>query len=132
MRKIVLILLCLTELIILNGCSQETITDNNTTQKPPIYDGGRLAKHLKIVEVYPDSMQRDSEFPKNVVVDLRFDQNKQPVVSPKEKEIARGDLVYLEIPKEVANKVASGNDGDHVARVIGLPGEVLEIKNGQV
>lgn len=47
-------------------------------------------------------------------------------------EIVRGDMVYVEIPKEVADKTANGNDGPGITRVKGLPGEKFEIKNGQV
>lgn len=99
----------------------------NTAQKPPSYKGELPANHLQVIEVFTDSMQRDGEFPKKVVVDETFEQTQG---SP--KEIRRGDIVYMEIPKVKANSLASGNAGGHIARVIGLPGEVLEIINGQV
>lgn len=101
---------------------QPPIVDNDSYQIPPVLTGN-LDDSMMQVEVYTDAMQRNGQFPEEVIVDTDYYQD---------KEIARGDLVYLNIPEEEADLYSQGNSGGTVARVIALPGETVKVEDGQI
>ena len=53
------------------------------------------------------------------------------VVSSENKDLQRGQVVYYHTPSEVITSSPSTPE-KYIGRVVGLPGETVEIKNGQV
>ncbi|SIT90977.1 signal peptidase I [Edaphobacillus lindanitolerans] len=66
------------------------------------------------IEWLVDSMDRGNH-------DLDTDVHGKLVVSKNVEPLERGDIIYYE-----------HNQGEHIGRVVGLPGETIEIKKGQV
>ena len=107
--------------LILNGCI-ETVTDTTTEEKIKIIE--KPDPSLTKVEVRTDGMLAEVgyghphpfAFPNKVLVDMKFYQH---------DKIARGDIVVF--------KTKNNKDQDtDIARIVGLPGETVSIKKGQV
>ena len=104
------------------GCSQESIKDENSYQIPPLLTD-ELGENMEEVEVFTDAMQRDGRFPEEVVVDSEYYHT---------NEVSRGDLIHINIPEEQAEEYGHGNPGSHVVRVVALPGETVNVEEGQL
>jgi hypothetical protein len=124
--------------LLLVGC-KSSITDSETQQMPILLKKQDLATNMTIFEFRSDAMQRNGKFPINLVVDHSYYQ---------QKEIKRGDIVYIELPESVVRKDHEkyGKKSTDEAietklveierkqafRVVGLPEETVGIKQGQV
>ena len=61
-----------------------------------------------------------------------FGTNKRIVIDPELSSFKRGDIVYFKVP-EYSNGNPDLNLAEHqLSRIVGLPGEKIEIKKGQV
>ena len=55
------------------------------------------------------------------------------VVHPNDKEVKRGDVIYLKSPEFIRESNPEfGMPKYSISRIVGLEGETVEIKNGQV
>lgn len=99
----------------------ETITDNYTVQDVPTVE---VIGNMFATEYGLDNMDRGNyDY-------LTIDLNRKVVVNPDIVDYIRGDVVYYKTP---GLKTLDLNLEDHqISRVVGLPGETVEIKKGQV
>jgi signal peptidase I len=56
--------------------------------------------------------------------------NEHQIVIEKSTDVQRGDIIYFKYPED--DGLPKYNPDDYLARVVGLPGETIEIKDGQV
>jgi len=118
--KFCIILIILISVLV--GCAPESIKDEDSYQIPPLLTD-ELEEDMEEIEVFTDVMQRDGQFPEEVVVDPNYYRS---------NEISRGDLVHINIPEDQAAEYSQGNPGSHVVRVIALPGETVKAEEGQL
>ncbi|AQQ53398.1 S26 family signal peptidase [Planococcus lenghuensis] len=104
------------------GCTPEPLIDDETSQIPPVYSEP-FSPDMEVVEVYTDAMQRNGQFPAEVIVEMgNYDKN----------ELSRGELVYLVIPEGQEDRYSNGNDGGMIVRIIAMPGEEIAVDDGRV
>ena len=97
---------------------EETIVDSDTSPEVPSVTPD---EDMLLVDGLADSMDRgNGEYMTGPLV-----------VDPTDTEFDRGDVVYYETPSEVFEKQPNWSEFD-AARIVGLPGETVEIINGQV
>jgi len=117
-------------LALLTACStevasneMETITDNITKAEVEFVEP---FEESLIVEWHYDNMHRgEHEYESYVHPPL--------VVDPNDKEAKRGDVIYFKSPDFTIESNPDFNMPEYyIARVVGLEGETVEIKNGQV
>ncbi|MDQ0914591.1 signal peptidase I [Paenibacillus sp. V4I5] len=110
--------------VLLTGCSEkQPITDELTKYDLPITE--KLDSNQIIHVIKSDGMYRSEQYSGNsqLVIDRGFYDT---------KEINRGDVVYFDT-KASDEQIKNGNQTQYdVARVIGLPGEMVTIQKGQV
>ncbi|PPA69568.1 signal peptidase I [Jeotgalibacillus proteolyticus] len=111
--------------LLLNACSsvsssttQETITDDITQ---PVIENLVPPEDSIIIEWAADNMDRGQ-------YDYYFGE-KMLVVDPNDSELERGDVIYFHTPEFEYEFDVQDNS---LARVVGLPGETIEIKEGHV
>lgn len=109
--------------LLLTSCSaeMETITDENTKPEIQLVDA---TDNTLLLEWRSDAMDRGNHdyftsVHGKLVVDLEY------------SDVSRGDVIYYKTPA-VALKRYPQLSEDYIARVVGLPGETVEIKEGQV
>lgn len=56
----------------------------------------------------------------------------QFVVNPNQREFNRGDVVYIETPKEELKSKPPHIPEAKILRIVGMPGEKLKVKKGQI
>ncbi|PYI57485.1 signal peptidase I [Paenibacillus flagellatus] len=118
-------------LLLLVSCQEKgSIVDATSTQKPEkLYDSKSLPANHVVFEFRNDTMQRDFTFPLNVVADKDFYKN---------NPVQRGDIVLVELPEDMAKQNKNvPEESLHIERkqllrVVGLPGETIDIRKGQV
>ncbi|MED4018780.1 MULTISPECIES: signal peptidase I [Sutcliffiella] len=123
MKKLLLIL----SIILLTACSSaltnKTITDSYTKEK---LEKVEMKDGMITIYYRSDNMERgDNPYNyllRDIVIDPSFYDN---------EEIQRGDVVYHEQPKEYYELVQYEALEEPLNRVIALPGESVEIKDGQ-
>lgn len=108
-------------IILLAACSTETITDENT--KPEI-DLVEVTENTELIEWGSDAMDRgnhdyDTFAHSELVVELGY------------SDVKRGDVIYYKTPLDAIVRNPRLPE-KYIARVVGLPGETVEIKEGQV
>lgn len=113
--------------LLLTACSSdvasnemETITDNITIPKVEFIESS--ANTFEIEYGHQNMDRGNYDF-----ISLR---GKQKTVVEKTKEFKRGDVIYFNFPEDY-NQLANRPD-DYLGRVVGLPGETVEIIDGQV
>ena len=95
----------------------ETIIDSTTPQKLPFL---AVTGEQYTIEWLSDAMDRGNhDFYTNVHGDL--------IVDPSIKTLARGQVAYYRLPDSNTNE-----DNMNISRIVGLPGETIEIKDGHV
>ncbi|MGN7386311.1 signal peptidase I [Sporosarcina sp. SAFN-015] len=99
----------------------EVITDDITPER---LDYAPQTEHTFLIEWSIDSMDRGNH-------DFEFHEHGQLVVSTDFEELQRGQAVYYRMPASVIAKNSAVPDM-YIGRVVGLPGEMVEIKGGQV
>lgn len=112
----------------------ETITDNHTVQNIPFVE---VTGKMFTIEYGLDNMDRGNHDY------LTADLDRKLVVNPEIVDYGRGDVVYHKTPIYIKDK--DGLKGDslqktlgstleefQISRVVGLPGEMVEIKKGQI
>ncbi|AST91180.1 signal peptidase I [Sutcliffiella cohnii] len=122
-KKLLLIL----SIILLTACSSaltnKTITDSYTKEK---LEKVEMKDGMITIYYRSDNMERgDNPYNyllRDIVIDPSFYDN---------EEIQRGDVVYHEQPKEYYELVQYEALEEPLNRVIALPGESVEIKDGQ-
>lgn len=100
---------------------EEVITDMATTERLEI---APQSEHTFLIEWGSDSMDRGNH-------DFEFHEHGQLVVSTDFDELKRGQAVYYHMPSSVIAKNPAVPE-KYIGRVVGLPGETVEIKGGQV
>lgn len=112
-------LVCFTLLFVLFGC--QSVTDNDTPKEPKQIDD--VSPYL-VVEHLSDSMDRGNhEYEGSLVIHEGF---------YKENSFQRGEVVYFKTP-ELNEEYSNATPSEYnIARIIALPGESIEIKDGQV
>ncbi|MDQ0888591.1 signal peptidase I [Paenibacillus sp. V4I9] len=110
--------------VLLTGCSEkQPITDELTKYDLPITE--KLDSNQIIHVIKSDGMYRSEQYSGNsqLVIDRGFYDN---------KGINRGDVVYFDTEAS-DEQIKNGNQTQYdIARVIGLPGEMVTIQKGQV
>lgn len=125
------IIVPLLSLLLFVSCQEKAlIVDTTSTQKPEkLFDSKSLPANHVVFEFRNDTMQRDFTFPLNVVVDKDF---------YKSNPVQRGDIVLIELPENIAKQDKNvPEESLHIERkqllrVVGLPGETIDIRKGQV
>lgn len=119
MRKLIVILFGL----LLVGCDKEvsTITDDITS--PEMKKVTPMDHHF-LVEWLSDAMDRGNH-------DFDTGTHGELVIDPKSAPLERGDVVYYKM-FETAIKKNPEIPKNYLGRVVGLPGETIEIKDGHV
>jgi signal peptidase I len=109
------------------GCEEQNITDQMTQESPTI------------VEKKQDSIMVDNNNDGMARRKWEYDSQevgKKIVVNPKyynENDFKRGEVIYYKTPEINRKKYPQVNPPENnISRVIALPGEVVQIKNGQV
>lgn len=123
-------------MLIVVACQENNaIVDTSSTQKPEQrFDRNSLPAGHSRFEFRSDTMQRDFAFPLQVVVDNDY---------YKSNPVRRGDIVLIVLPEPIVKQnIANHNrnvpepliqaERKQLLRVVGLPGETIEIRNGQV
>ncbi|MFF2091058.1 signal peptidase I [Paenibacillus sp. NPDC058174] len=106
-------------LLLLTGCTakveEETLSDPYTPYELPIIN--KPNEDLLVVPLLSDGMLRDAE---------QYYAGSQLVIEPKYEghTYRRGDVVYFKTPDK--------NNGSDIARIIGLPGEIVRIQQSQI
>ena len=100
---------------------EEAITDMTTPER---LDIAPQSEHTFLIEWGYDSMDRGNH-------DFESHEHGQLVVSTDFDELKRGQAVYYHMPRSVIAKNAEVPEM-YIGRVVGLPGETIEIKDGQV
>jgi signal peptidase I len=107
--------------LFLAACSTETITDESTRPEIELVDA---SKNTILVEWGSDAMDRGNHdyftsVHGKLVVDLEY------------SDVSRGEVIYFKTPAVVLKRYPQSPE-DYIARVVGLPGETVEIKDGRV
>lgn len=101
----------------------EAIIDNDTKPEVELVEP---LDNLLLLEWHSDNMDRGDH-------DYETLAHPRLVVDPDDKEIKRGDVIYFESPDFTIESNPDFNMPDYyISRVVGLPGETVEIKSGQV
>ncbi|WHY87224.1 signal peptidase I [Neobacillus novalis] len=102
-----------------NGITRITDHDTKETEETVISNGFKIVNHLY------DNMDRGHhDYHGEVVVDENAYAKKAPT---------RGDIVYYQTPEFTYDKNQDLNPSEfEIARIVGMPGEKIEIKHGQV
>jgi signal peptidase I len=108
--------------LLLTGCNENPpLQDETTKYDLPLFD--KIDESKAAFEMYYDGMYRGQEqfsaYSKLVVDTNFYDHN----------AVSRGDIVYL---KTTPEEMAGGKKEYDVLRVVGLPGESVTVKKGQV
>jgi signal peptidase I len=108
------------------GCEEQNITDQITQESPAIAE---KKQDSILVDNNNDGMSRrkweydSQEVGKKIVVDPKY---------YNENDFKRGEVIYYKTP-EIDKKNPQANPPENnISRVIALPGEVMQIKKGQV
>lgn len=102
-------------------CGCQSITDDVTREQPKQIED--TTSYL-VVEHLSDSMDRGNhEYEGSIVIDEKFYE---------ENSFQRGDVVFFKTP-ELGEEFSNLTPSEfNIARIIALPGESVEIKDGQV
>jgi signal peptidase I len=115
--------------ILLTACSEvsssnmETITDNVTKAE------------VEFVEPFADSLLVEWNYDNMNRGDHDYESLAHPhlVIDPNDKDVKRGDVIYFKSPDFTIESNPDFNMPEYyISRVVGLEGETVEIKNGQV
>lgn len=124
MKKSSVFLLCL----LLVGCTQETgsskadvIKDNNIS--PEIELVTPKEHHLQ-VKWNSDAMDKGNH-------DYDTEYHSDLVIEPNYHPLKRGDVIYYQMMESEIKRNPAISE-NYLGRVVGIPGETVEIKNGQV
>ena len=99
----------------------ETITDENTKPEIELVDA---TENTILVEWGSDAMDRGNH-------DYFTSAHSELVVDPGYSEVIRGEVIYYKTPEDAIERNPR-LPAHYIARVVGLPGETVEIKEGQV
>ncbi|MEK5037775.1 signal peptidase I [Sporosarcina sp. FSL K6-3457] len=103
----------------LDVTKEKSIIDNQTVAEIPIVE---VTPSLFTVEYGVDNMDRGNHDYETIGTDKRI------VIDPEALDFKRGDVVYFKAPVYSNGSLAEYQ----ISRVVGLPGEKIEIKKGQV
>jgi len=103
--------------------SQKTIIDDQTVPEIPIVE---VAPNMITVEYAIDNMDRGNHNYETVGTGKRI------VVDPEVSGFQRGDVIYFTTPKYSNLNPDLNLAEQYISRLVGLPGERIEIREGQV
>lgn len=103
--------------------SRKTIIDDQTVPEIPIVE---IAGNMFTVEYGIDNMDSGNHDYETIGT------GKRNVVDPEVSEFQRGDVIYFKTPEYSNGNRGLNLAGHHISRVVGLPGERIEIRKGQV
>ncbi|WP_298828886.1 signal peptidase I [uncultured Planococcus sp.] len=98
----------------------EVLTDNQTKQIELV----EAKENTRLLEWSSDAMDRGNHDYNTII-------HSSLVVEMEYQEVNRGDVVYYKTPESAINKNPQLPE-HYIARVVGLPGETVEIREGQV
>ncbi|WP_394119950.1 signal peptidase I [Planococcus donghaensis] len=98
----------------------EVLTDNQTKQIELV----EAKENTRLLEWSSDAMDRGNHDYNTII-------HSSLVVVMEYQEVNRGDVVYYKTPESAINKNPQLPE-HYIARVVGLPGETVEIREGQV
>ncbi len=101
----------------------KSIVDDQTALEIPIVD---VTPNMFIVEYGSDNMDRGNHDYETIGT------NKRIAIDSELSDFRRGDVVYFKVPAYSNGNPDLNLAEHHISRVIGLPGEKIEIKKGQV
>lgn len=103
--------------------SGKSIFDDQTVADMPIVE---VTPGLLTIEYYVDNMDRGShDF-------ITRGTDRKIVVDPTELDFQRGDIIYFSAPEYSNGNPDLNLAEQQLSRIVGLPGEKIEIKKGQV
>ncbi|AMQ05656.1 signal peptidase I [Sporosarcina psychrophila] len=103
--------------------SQKTIIDDQTVPEIPIVE---VESNMITVEYGIDNMDKGNRDYETIGTGKRI------VVEPGVSGFQRGDVIYFTTPKYSNGNPNLNLAGNYISRVVGLPGERIEIREGQV
>jgi signal peptidase I len=103
--------------------SGKTIIDDQTVPEIPIVE---IAPNMFTVEYGIDNMDRGNHDYETLGTGKRI------VVDPEVSGFQRGDVIYFTTPEYSNENPGLNLAANHISRVVGLPGERIEIRKGQV
>jgi len=103
--------------------SQKIIIDDQTIPEIPIVE---VTPNMIIIEYGIDNMDRGNHDYETIGTGKRI------VVDPEVSGFQRGDVIYFTTPEYSNGNPNLNLAGHHISRIVGLPGEKIEIRKGQV
>lgn len=103
--------------------SQKTIIDDQSVPEIPIVE---VESNMITVEYGIDNMDKGNHDYETIGTGKRI------VVEPGVSGFQRGDVIYFATPKYSNGNPNLNLAGNYISRVVGLPGERIEIRDGQV
>lgn len=129
MKKSIVLSLCLC-LILLIGCATDdrdnAITDKTTKSKPQVIN--EIPEGMNTVEYKLDNMSRNR-------YQYHFTEDGELLINPNVgiQDLDRGDILYFKMPEYSNPNNPNLNLSEYnISRVVALPGESIEIKDGQI
>ena len=129
MKKSIVLSLCFC-LFLLTGCmtdnAENAITDETTESQPQVID--EIPEGMTTVEYKLDNMSRKR-------YQYHFTEDGDLIINPNVSihGLNRGDIVYFKMPEYSNPNNPNLNLSQYnISRVIALPGESIEIKDGQI
>ncbi|MBO0586179.1 signal peptidase I [Sporosarcina sp. E16_8] len=117
MKKISIVVI----ILFLASCSAETIKDENTKPEVMVVE---TTENTALIEWSSDAMDRGNH-------DYDTFAHSELVVELSYLDVNRGDVIYYKTPVAVLKRYPQSPEY-YIGRVVGLPGETVEIKEGQV
>jgi signal peptidase I len=114
---------------LLASCTAEGALDEGNTAKPyntkPVIELVEPLENSLLLEWQSDNMDRgnhdyDTTFHSRLVVDIDY------------TDVKRGDVIYFSTPEFTSANPGATILDYQISRVVGLPGETIEIKDGKV
>lgn len=103
--------------------SQKTIIDDQSVPEIPIVE---VESNMITVEYGIDNMDKGNHDYETIGTGKRI------VVEPRVSGFQRGDVIYFTTPKYSNGNPNLNLAGNYISRVVGLPGERIEIREGQL
>ncbi|MCT1403711.1 signal peptidase I [Paenibacillus sp. p3-SID867] len=114
-------------LVLITGCNVQQSTSKISDTETPhyVHPMSNIPEDTILIENLLDEMDQ-GKFEYDSIEWGEF------VVDPHHQEFKRGDVVYLNTPKEKLEKQSSNISETRILRIVGMPGEKIKVNNGQI